>query len=53
MHPSSVFVVSASGKGTVMIPHGLEGADRVMVTREPVGGSEKPHESSIITVELD
>lgn len=53
VHPSSVFVVSDNGRGTVLIPRGLEDADRVMVTREPVGGSEKPHESSIITAELD
>jgi hypothetical protein len=53
VHPSSVFVVSADGSGSVMIPHGLSNAERVMVTREPEGGSEKPHESSLITADLD
>ena len=53
VHPSSVFVVSDDGSGNVMIPHGLENAERVMVTREPVGGSEKPHESSLVTAELE
>ncbi len=53
VHPSSVFVVSDDGSGSVMIPHGLERADRVMVTREPKGGSEKPHESSIINANID
>lgn len=53
VQPSSVFVVADDGSGNVVIPHGLEAADRVMVTREPKGGSEKPHESSIITAKLD
>lgn len=53
IHPSSVFVVADDGSGHVVIPSGLEAADRVMVTREPKGGSEKPHESSIITANLD
>lgn len=53
VHPSSVFVVSQDGVGGVAIPHGLENAERVMVTREPRGGSETPHESSLITAELE
>ena len=53
VHPSSVFVVSDDGVGNVAIPHGLEEAERVMVTREPRGGSETPHESSLLTAELE
>ena len=53
VHPSSVFVVSDQGVGDVAIPTGLEDAQRVMVTREPRGGSETPHESSLITAEIE
>ena len=53
VHPSSVFVVSSDGSGSVVIPDGLSQDDRVMVTREPEGGSEKPHESSLITAKLN
>ena len=48
-----MFVVADDGSGTVMIPHGLSQAERVMITREPKGGSEKPHESSVLTADLD
>ena len=51
VHPSSVFVVSEDGTGDVAIPHGLADARRVMVTREPKGGSEHPSESSVLTAE--
>ena len=53
VHPSSVFVVSDEGVGDVAIPSGLEDAQRVLVTREPRGGSETPHESSLITAEIE
>ena len=53
VHASSVFVVADDGSGTVTIPQGLSRAERVMITREPKGGSEKPHESSVLTAELD
>lgn len=50
--PSSVFVLSKDGSGSVAIPSGLEGAQEVMVTREPVGGSEKPHEGALVVAKL-
>jgi hypothetical protein len=50
--PSSVFVVSRDGTGEVALPRGLEDADRVMITREPKGGSEQPSEPPMMTVEL-
>jgi hypothetical protein len=52
IHPSSVFVVSQDGTGTVAIPSGLSHAARVMVTREPKGGSEVPGESALISAEI-
>jgi hypothetical protein len=52
VHPSSVFVVSQGGTGEVMLPHGLEDAAEVMITREPKGGSKLPSESPMMTVEL-
>ena len=53
VHPSSVFVVAAGGVGDVAIPHGLSDARRVMVTREPRGGSEHPSENPVLTAEMD
>lgn len=52
IHPSSVFVVSGDGEGDVAIPDGLAAARRVMVTREPEGGSRRPSESPLLTVEM-
>ena len=50
--PSSVFVVSKDGSGTVAIPSGLEHAAKVMVTREPKGGSDVPGESALISAAI-
>jgi len=52
VHASSVFVVSEDGVGDVAIPHGLGDARRVMITREPPGGSERPSENSLLTAEM-
>jgi anti-sigma factor RsiW len=52
IEPSSVFVVADDGTGAVAIPHGLENAAEVMVTREPKGGSEHPSESAVISAEI-
>ena len=52
VHASSVFVVSEDGVGDVAIPHGLSKASRVMVTREPKGGSQHPSENSLLTAEM-
>jgi anti-sigma factor RsiW len=49
VHASSVFVVSEEGVGDVAIPHGLSKARRVMITREPKGGSKHPSENSLLT----
>jgi hypothetical protein len=53
VHPSSVFVVAEGGVGDVSIPHGLANARRVMVTREPKGGSEHPSENPVLTAEMN
>lgn len=52
VHASSVFVVSEQGVGDVAIPHGLSNARRVMVTREPKGGSRHPGENSLLTADM-
>ena len=53
VHPSSVFVVAEGGVGDVAIPHGLADARRVMVTREPKGGSELPSENPVLIAEMN
>lgn len=53
VHPSSTFVVAGDGNGVVSIPSGLEGAEAVMITREPSGGSETPSEAPVMTARLD
>jgi len=42
IQPSSVSVVDRDAQAAVAIPTGLDGADEVIVTREPAGGSEQP-----------
>ncbi len=42
IRPSSLFVLDRGRRATVAIPSGLDRASRVMVTREPHGGSEQP-----------
>jgi anti-sigma-K factor RskA len=41
LEPSTTFIVDSDGNGAAAIPN-VGGADRVMVTREPRGGSEAP-----------
>ncbi|MBA2522781.1 MAG: anti-sigma factor [Solirubrobacterales bacterium] len=53
IHPSSVFVLSDDGTGVVSLPAGLTDAEQVMVTREPKGGSQSPHENPLIAATLD
>jgi anti-sigma factor RsiW len=47
----SLFQVGAGGEGSGAVT-GLEGADAVMVTREPAGGSLAPTERPVLVVEL-
>ena len=48
----SLFSVGPDGKGAGAVPDGVEGADAVMVTREPAGGSRVPTEKPVVAVEL-
>lgn len=50
--PSSLFTVKRDGSGAAAIPDRLRGADAVLVTREPEGGSKTPSESPVVTVPL-
>jgi anti-sigma factor RsiW len=50
--PSSLFTVDSDGNGTAGIPEELKGADAVLVTREPMGGSKRPSEPPVVTVPL-
>lgn len=50
--PSSLFDARRDGTASAAIPHQLNGADMVMVTVEPRGGSKQPSSSPIVTVAL-
>jgi anti-sigma-K factor RskA len=52
IEPSSLFAVRRDGSASTAIPHQLEGADMVMVTAEPRGGSKQPTSSQIVSVAL-
>jgi hypothetical protein len=51
LRPSTVFVAEQGGSATATIPD-VEGAVRVMVTREPRGGSEQPTTAPMMRFEL-
>jgi len=53
IEPSSVFVLASDGTGEVSIPDGLSGADQVMVTREPAGGSTEPSTGPMLSATVD
>ena len=50
--PQPTFDVSENGGGAVAIPDDLSGAERVMVTREPLGGARAPSEMPVLVVSL-
>ena len=50
--PSSLFNVESDGSGAAAIPDELKGADAILVTREPAGGSKRPSERPVLTVPL-
>ena len=43
---------TTDGSGTVAVPEDLSGADAVLVTREPRGGTRVPSENPILRVDL-
>jgi|Tabmets5t2r1_1033131.scaffolds.fasta_scaffold19387_3 anti-sigma-K factor RskA len=51
--PQPTFDVSMDGEGAVAVPDDLSGAEAVLVTREPRGGSRAPSEQPILSVPLE
>jgi anti-sigma-K factor RskA len=52
VEPEPTFEVGADGSGAVAVPEDLSGAQAVLVTREPHGGSRAPTEKPVMTVTL-
>ena len=52
IEPSSLFGTRRNGTASAAIPHHLDGANQVMVTVEPRGGSKQPTGSPIASVKL-
>ena len=52
IEPSSLFVPSADGSAAAAIPGPLTGADRVLITAEPEGGSRKPTSPPLLEATL-
>jgi anti-sigma-K factor RskA len=50
--PQPTFEVGEDGGGAVAVPEDLSGAEAVLVTREPRGGSDTPSEQPIMSVPL-
>jgi anti-sigma-K factor RskA len=53
VEPSSVFTLRRNRSGDAAIPGPLEGADAVLVTREPSGGSPQPTSRPVLEATLD
>ena len=49
--PKAMFTVSQDGDGLTAVDD-LQGADRVMVTKEPAGGARSPSGAPVVTVKL-
>ncbi len=52
LEPSSLFVPRRDHTGEAAVPGPLEGADAVLVTREPRGGSRQPTSQPLLRAEL-
>jgi anti-sigma-K factor RskA len=52
MEPSSLFVPRGDRSAEAAVPGPLEGADAVLVTREPRGGSRRPTSQPLLRAEL-
>jgi anti-sigma-K factor RskA len=52
LEPSSLFVPRTNRSADAAVPDGLDGADAVLVTREPSGGSKQPTSSPVLSVQL-
>jgi anti-sigma-K factor RskA len=53
MEPSSLFTLRRNRSGDAAIPGPLEGADAVLVTAEPRGGSSQPTSRPVLRASLD
>jgi anti-sigma-K factor RskA len=51
--PSSLFLPRTDGTASAAIPRGLDGADAVLVTAEPRGGSLRPSSAALVSVPLE
>jgi anti-sigma-K factor RskA len=52
VRPAGLFQVDRSGRGAAAIPSGLDGADRVMVSLEPPGGSAQPTSDPLVIADV-
>ena len=52
MEPSTLFVLDEKGSGAAAVPGPLEGAERVLVTAEPRGGSQRPTNPPLLAAAL-
>jgi hypothetical protein len=51
--PSSLFAPRRDHTADAAVPDGLEGADAVLVTKEPRGGSAQPTSAPLLSVKLE
>jgi anti-sigma-K factor RskA len=52
LEPSSLFAARADGTASAAIPEHLDGAEQVMVTAEPKGGSRHPTSRPLVSVRI-
>jgi hypothetical protein len=52
VEPMPTFEVGTDGAGAVAVPEDVSGAQAVLLTREPRGGSSAPSEKPVLTVKL-
>jgi anti-sigma-K factor RskA len=52
LEPSTLFVIDSERRATTAISDGLTGADRILVTAEPRGGSETPTGAPLLKAQL-
>lgn len=53
LEPSSLFVPRSNHSAEAAVPDGLDGADAVLVTKEPRGGTRQPTSSPVLSVQVN
>jgi anti-sigma factor RsiW len=53
LEPSSLFVLQRDGTATVRVPRDVSGADAILVSSEPEGGSDRPSSAPVLDAPLD